>query len=64
MQRWYPDERDKKQYADWISLLVIEEAIYTGELTEKNDGLGLLDGKVEGDGDGYQKKEDVEIWLK
>lgn len=40
--RWYPDQRDEKQYADCTSLSVNEETIHAGELTEEDDGFGLL----------------------
>jgi len=64
MRRWYPDQRDEKQYADCDSLLAIAEAIYPEEHTEKYDRLGLLDGEIEGDGCRYQQEEGVEICLR
>ena len=63
MRRWYPDQWDKKQYADCGSLLATAGAIYTGKRTEKYDGLGLLDSEIEGNGCRYQQEEGVEICL-
>jgi len=61
MRRRYPDQQDEKQYTDYGPLLATAETIYPGKRTEKCDGLGLLDGEIEGDGCGYQGEEGIEI---
>jgi len=64
MRRWYPDQRDEKEYVNCGSLLATAEAIYPGKRTEKYDGFGRLDGEIEDDGRGYQEDEGVEICLR